>query len=143
MKVQYPASHLQSALNDHLLAIKIARHSPCSACEACSGLHPSFGVSVVLDVKSEDDNVVVNSNPFSFDEDDEDDSDAGYIESCACGHSVKDHGADEAVLGRDEFVRRGKVAIRIDELLQDAHRLLQFDYVDGDISSLRQQMKLP
>ena len=74
-------------------------------------------MSVALDVKGEDDDSATTSNPFAFNEDEEDEGDAGYIESCACGHSVKDHGADQAVLGRDEFMRRGKVAIRIDELL--------------------------
>ncbi|KAJ6500056.1 hypothetical protein C8R47DRAFT_971212 [Mycena vitilis] len=54
-----------------------------------------------------------------------------------------DHGANQPQLGRDEFLRRGRVAIRLDELLQDMDKLLDFGYVDEDILSLRQQMKLP
>ncbi|KAJ7496124.1 hypothetical protein B0H11DRAFT_1716448 [Mycena galericulata] len=54
-----------------------------------------------------------------------------------------DHGANQPLLGRDEFLRRGRVAIRLDELLQDVDKLLDFSYVDEDILSLRNQMKLP
>lgn len=39
-----------------------------------------------------------------------------YIEICACGHSVPNHSADVSILGRDEFVRRYRVADRMDEL---------------------------
>ncbi|KAJ7703031.1 hypothetical protein B0H17DRAFT_1157163 [Mycena rosella] len=54
-----------------------------------------------------------------------------------------DHGANQPQLGRDEFLRRGRVAIRLDELLQDVNKLLDFSYVDQDILSLRNQMRLP
>lgn len=43
---------------------------------------------------------------------------ATYIEICDCGHSVPDHGADISLLGRDEFLRRVRVATRMDELRQ-------------------------
>lgn len=41
---------------------------------------------------------------------------ATYIEICACGHSVPQHNADISVLGADEFIRRSRVAERMDEL---------------------------
>ncbi|OSD06821.1 Bromodomain-domain-containing protein [Trametes coccinea BRFM310] len=46
-------------------------------------------------------------------------------------------------IGHDEFARRGRVAVRLDELLEDSGRLLDFDYSDEDIDSLRKQMRLP
>lgn len=41
-----------------------------------------------------------------------------YIEICACGHSVPNHSADVSILGRDEFVRRYRVADRMDSTLR-------------------------
>jgi len=41
----------------------------------------------------------------------------------------------------EEATRRAKVAVRLDELLEDKGRLLDFDYVDTDIESLRKQMR--
>ncbi|EJF65355.1 hypothetical protein DICSQDRAFT_132942 [Dichomitus squalens LYAD-421 SS1] len=48
-----------------------------------------------------------------------------------------------SLIGHEEFVRRGRVAVRLDELLEDSGRLLDFDYSDEDIDSLRKQMVLP
>ncbi|RDX55063.1 Bromodomain-domain-containing protein [Lentinus brumalis] len=45
-------------------------------------------------------------------------------------------------IGHDEWVRRGRVAVRLDELLEDSGRLLDFEYSDEDIDSLRKQMEL-
>jgi len=50
--------------------------------------------------------------------DDEDEEVSSYLEICACGHNVRQHNADEAELGKAEFTRRGRVAIRLDEFLQ-------------------------
>lgn len=69
----------------------------------------------------------------------------------ACGHSVSQHanlgpkkeddepggsgvGDDEQ---EDERVRRIKVAVRLDELLEEEDRLLDFEYTDEHQESLR------
>jgi hypothetical protein len=41
-----------------------------------------------------------------------------YLNECNCGHDVPSHGADISILGKPEYQRRGRVAVRIDELLQ-------------------------
>jgi hypothetical protein len=146
MKVLYPASHEVANLNHSQLALKIARHSPCSACDTCTGLHPSEDVEVVL----------VNGPGFG-----DDGTTIAYLDKCGCGHGASFHGASETEVGRDEFARRGRVAIRLDEFLQvkpfvfflvlfrpqpclqDAGKLLDFDYIDENIVGLRPQMQLP
>ncbi|KAF7376287.1 Histone GCN5 superfamily [Mycena sanguinolenta] len=139
MKYTYPASHEQDALSDQLLALKIARHSPCTSCDSCPGLRPDPAWEIVLDDVSAEPSLVELDQYGSDDEDGQ----MGYLKACACGHDMYDHGANQPLLGRDEFLRRGRVAIRLDELLQDINKLLDFSYVDGDILSLRKQMKLP
>ncbi|KAJ6587080.1 hypothetical protein DFH09DRAFT_1142523 [Mycena vulgaris] len=139
MKFTYPASHEQDALNDQLLALKIARHSSCTACEACSGLHTDPSWEIVLDDLSAEPSLVELDQYGSDDED----GHPTYLTACVCGHDMYHHGADQSQLGRDEFLRRGRVAIRLDELLQDVNKLLDFSYVDEDILSLRNQMRLP
>ncbi|PPQ89713.1 hypothetical protein CVT25_014114 [Psilocybe cyanescens] len=119
-----------------LLALKIARHSPCSRCPTCPGLHPPSGIDVVVDGQSDSS----LGDLGQYGSDDEDDPPSSYLSSCACGHGVNEHNADEKELGRVEFSRRARVAIRLDELLQDSGRLPDFDYTDEDISSLRKQM---
>ena len=114
MKVAYPASHTYDKLSSSLLALKIARHSPCTLCDNCPGLHPPQRVAVVLDEHS--DSSLGNLEQYGSDDDEEEVS--SYLDTCACGHGVKAHNADEIVLGKDEFVRRGRVAIRLDEVLQ-------------------------
>ncbi|KAF7321801.1 Histone GCN5 superfamily [Mycena kentingensis (nom. inval.)] len=135
MKLQYPASNDQDSLSDQLLALKIARHSACTACNSCPGLHPRPEWHVVLDDSSP------SGSLADFDGDASDDE-TSYLNACGCGHDMYYHGADQPHLGREEFVRRARVAIRLDELLQDADKLLDFSYVDGDILSLRNQMRL-
>jgi hypothetical protein len=106
MKVKYPVSSGQvQNLPDELLALKIARHSPCSACNTCSGLHPPLGVEVVQD---ETDDL----------ESDDEEPAHSYLDSCACGHSVPDHNALKSDIGQEEFARRSRVAFRLDEVLQ-------------------------
>ncbi|TFK44365.1 hypothetical protein BDQ12DRAFT_594487, partial [Crucibulum laeve] len=136
MRLAYPASHLQSRLNDSLLALKIARHSPCSVCTTCPGLHPPPGIDVVLDEQFGESSLGDLEQYGS----DDDDIPSTYLEQCECGHDTRQHNADESELGRGEFERRSRVAIRLDELLQDSGRLLDFDYDDEDITSLRRQM---
>ena len=114
MKVAYPASHTYDKLSSSLLALKIARHSPCTLCDSCSGLHPPPKVTVVLDEHS--DSSLGNLEQYGSDDDEEEVS--SYLDACACGHEVKAHNADEITLGKPEFARRGRVAIRLDEVLQ-------------------------
>jgi histone acetyltransferase len=114
MKYLYPASHEQDGLTDQLLALKIARHSSCTSCELCTGLHPDPSWEVVLDDLSAEPSLVELDQYGSDDEDGQ----PSYLKSCACGHDMYDHGANQPQLGRDEFLRRGRAAIRLDELLQ-------------------------
>ncbi|KAG9316293.1 hypothetical protein JVU11DRAFT_2323 [Chiua virens] len=51
---------------------------------------------------------------YGSDEDDE----PAYLCTCVCGHEVADHGANESDIGRDEFLRRSRLAVRLDEMLQ-------------------------
>lgn len=113
MKVAYPHSLDFNDLDAPLLSIKIARHSPCSICRDCPGLHPPPKVDVVLDGHS--DAGLGDLGQYGSDDDDEEVS--SYLEICACGHSVREHNADKSKLG-EEFTRRGRVAFRLDELLQ-------------------------
>ena len=110
MKVLYPASHQIPRLSKAHLSLKIARYSTCSVCETCGGLHPPSGVDVFSDDEF---------GPESSNGDHGSDDDGGvYLEICACGHSVNEHNADPVDLGEDEFARRSRVAVRLDELLK-------------------------
>lgn len=100
MRVLYPAEDDPHTLSEEQLSLKIARHSPCSLCP-CSGLRPPVGVEV-----SPDDSLL------------SDQMELAYLSECHCGHDVPSHGADVSVLGRPEYQRRGRVAVRIDEMLQ-------------------------
>ncbi|KAJ7178350.1 hypothetical protein C8R43DRAFT_973061 [Mycena crocata] len=138
LKFTYPASHEQESLTDQHLALKIARHSPCTSCDSCPGLHPDPSWEVVLDDLSAEPSLVELDQYGS----DDDEGQLSYLKTCACGHDMYYHGANQPLLGRDEFLRRGRVAIRLDEMLQDLNKLLDFSYVDVDILSLRKQMTL-
>ena len=112
MKVLYPASHDIPSLPDSHLALKISRHSRCSACPTCSGLHPPPGWRVLSDAYD------------GSDSDDDGEPPTKYLDRCECGHGVMTHGADMSTIGHDEFTRRGRVAVRLDELLEvSAHTL--------------------
>ena len=102
MKALYPNSDDASKLPESALALKIARHSPCSVCtaEICPGLRPPPIFQLVLDSVEDYD------------------GSESYLESCSCGHDAIDHGAELSEIGEAEFSRRGRVAIRIDELLK-------------------------
>ncbi|KAA1474031.1 Bromodomain-containing protein [Dentipellis sp. KUC8613] len=139
MKLLYPASNNLSHLNDLSTSIKIARHSPCTACESCPGLHPPPTFDLVRDDKSSKNSLVDLAQYGS----DDDDGMATYLLSCDCGHSVKDHGADETAVDQAEYARRARVAVKIDEHLENAGRLLDFEYSDEDMDSLRHQMRIP
>ncbi|KAF8840528.1 hypothetical protein BDN67DRAFT_903387 [Paxillus ammoniavirescens] len=138
MKLSYPSTS-DTPFTDAALALKIARHTPCLACDICPGLRPPPGSEVVLGSDDGHQSSLGELNQYGSDEEDE----PVYLENCVCGHDVEDHGANEAVIGREEFCRRGRVAIRLDKMLQATDRLLDFDYSDDEIHSLRQQMKSP
>jgi hypothetical protein len=63
-------------------------------------------------------NEVPSEDGMLFGPDDDHGSHMVCLDMCECGHTVTEHGADESELGHDEFVRRGLVAIRMDEFLQ-------------------------
>ncbi|KAG6880207.1 hypothetical protein C0992_003871 [Termitomyces sp. T32_za158] len=143
MKAAYPASDQLSQLNGTQRALKIARHSPCAICDgSCPALHPPVDIDVVLDQQFTNESSLGDLGQYGSDADD-DDPDLPYLETCACGHDVRDHNADEFELEPAEFARRTRVAIRLDELLHDVGKLLDFHYSDEDIVSLRRQMRVP
>lgn len=114
MKVAYPASNASGRLNETQLALKIARHSSCRACNTCTGLNPPPGADVVFD-ESTNETLLGHLEQYGSDDDD---ADAPYLETCACGHTVGQHGADPFEVDSAEFARRSRVAIRLDEILQ-------------------------
>lgn len=60
---------------------------------------------------------------------------------CACGHDIESHGGvASGHAGDDDFERRAKAALRMDELLEDSHKLMDFEYDDEDLASLRKQV---
>ncbi|RDB25273.1 Histone acetyltransferase gcn5 [Hypsizygus marmoreus] len=142
MKFAYPSSNQISQLNGSQCALKVARHSPCSICTTCTGLHPSEGVVVVVDQHVPNESSLSDLGQYGSDAED-DDSDLPYLDKCACGHDVIQHNADESEIGAADFSRRTRVAIRLDETLQAAGKLLDFEYNDEDIASLRHQMRIP
>lgn len=114
MTAQYPTGIDVKTLHADAIALKIARHSRCSECEKCTGLRPPLGTALVLDSDQQDKQSLGALAQYDSDEDE---GDSKYLKYCACGHGTEKHGADEARLGKDEYTRRAKVAIRLDELL--------------------------
>lgn len=111
MKLLYPVPI--SRPSDSHLALRIARHSSCTICDNCPGLRPPPDVDLILDDSSG--NYLGNLAQYGSDDDE---VITDYLETCICGHDVKDHGADVAEIESDEFQRRGRAALRLDELLQ-------------------------
>lgn len=116
-KLLYPAAHDLGSLSDAQIALKIARHSPCKACSVCSGLHPSLEDTVILDNATDPDVAMFDLTGYGSD-DDESSGPSEYLSRCACGHGVLEHSSSVAELGQEEYTRRARVAIRLDELLQ-------------------------
>ncbi|KAH8828538.1 hypothetical protein DL96DRAFT_1603627 [Flagelloscypha sp. PMI_526] len=136
MRLGYPASTSRpNSQPDNIQVLRIARHSRCTVC-SCHGLHPASDIEIVLD---DDEDYLDAASDVS----DDHNQPPPYLQDCACGHSLYAHGADIANLGREEFLRRSRAASRIDELLHDALRLRDFNYITPDIKSLRKQMVLP
>lgn len=118
-----------STLSNPARSIKVARHTHCSACN-CQGLHPPDHIPVVLDDAEDYQEAVEQADQA------EAPTDEGFWMLCECGHGWDEHGAGMDV-PRLEMVRRTKVAMRIDELLDDAGKLSEFDYEDEDVESLK------
>jgi hypothetical protein len=110
MKLLYPAS------DQVHLALKIARHSSCDSCNSCNGFHPPQDIDVARDDQQPQESSLGDLGQYGSDDDDG--SGADYLETCDCGHSVREHGADDSELGTEEFARRGHIAIHLDQLLQ-------------------------
>ncbi|KAH7339367.1 hypothetical protein B0J17DRAFT_358311 [Rhizoctonia solani] len=116
-------------------SIKIARHSSCLECE-CTGFHPPEGCAVVINNGSVEAQAALDEAEESMEVTEE-----GYWRMCACGDGIEDHGNGVDV-GPEEIQRRARVAIRIDELLEDKGLLADFaaSFSDPDVLSLRKQM---
>ena len=92
----------------HLDTQSLTTDSHCTACD-CEGLHPGQDVTLVLDDTLAAASVL--AEPAI------DDHPNHYLALCACGHALGEHGLSDE-LPEQEILRRGKVAIRLDELLQ-------------------------
>jgi histone acetyltransferase len=138
----YPSGATEiSQLNVDQQRLLLARHSPCQGSSdntngntkdddgfhtpelecSCSGYKPPNSVKVKLvSIKSH-----VNDDNIQW----------GW-DVCKCGHPLNSHGLT-AEHNAEEFTRRAKVALRMDELLGDRRKLLDFEYEDDDMRSLR------
>ncbi len=114
MRALYPASNTLDALSDDLVALKIARHTPCSLCTRCSGLYPGSDIHPVRDDHPPE-NSLTDLVQYGSDEED---NGITYLSRCGCSHSPQQHGADEAELDKEEYTRRANLALRIDQHLE-------------------------
>jgi hypothetical protein len=132
---------------------KVARHSRCSSCR-CRGLHPRPEWAAVAD-NSDEDEVTEVLDAVGTDDALTDD---GFLAYCACGHPFEEHGCEDT----SDLVNRAAVAARIDAYLvvskfcglpghlnnlwfeyqlhlrKSLNKLLDFDYVDEEVLSLRE-----
>ncbi|KAJ1020726.1 hypothetical protein NDA16_004118 [Ustilago loliicola] len=140
MPLLYP-SGVRSALklSPYQRLIKVARHTPSSSADSdsatCSGFKPSEYEEIVEDPISRSS----RHDPRSVD-DDKLKAEWNAVPCDTCGRNVEEHAALSDA-DDEEATRRAKVAVRLDELLEDKGKLLDFDYVDTDIESLRKQMR--
>lgn len=62
----------------------------------------------------------------------------GRADLCACGHRVVYHGeSNDSNSSSEELERRIEIAMKIDKILEAKGKLLDFDYQDEEIRSLR------
>ncbi|KAG8834704.1 histone acetyltransferase [Serendipita sp. 399] len=90
----------------------------------CRGLHPQGEQKFEIILEAEDADFSEEST------------------ACACGHSWYNHGSLDRLVDA-EIERRAKVALRIDEFLDDNNQLGDFSLTDEGMESLRKQMELP
>ncbi|CAB5151650.1 uncharacterized protein OCT59_009159 [Rhizophagus irregularis] len=65
----------------------------------------------------------------------------GRADLCACGHRVVYHGeSNDSNSSSEELERRIEIAMRIDKILESKGKLLDFDYQDEEIRSLRRML---
>ena len=95
MKVAYPHSHSFDRLDTLLLSIKIARHSPCSQCHTCSGIHPPPRVDVVLD--NHNDSSLGDLGQYGSDDDDDSEDDVETDDNSYDALEDQFHGLEEEV----------------------------------------------
>ena len=114
MRALYPASNTFDALSDDLIALKIARHTRCDLCDDCPGLHPGPHVHIHRDGQPPENSLTDLAQYGS----DEEDNGVSYLRLCGCGHSPRQHGANAAALGEEEYTRRARLALRIDQYLE-------------------------
>ena len=144
MPLLYPSgARTLHRLSPFQRVIKVARHTPSSSASngadsdapSCPGFKPSEYEEIVEDPVS---------RGFRHDSRQADDvklkASWDAITCDACGRSIEEHAA-LADADDEEATRRAKVAVRLDELLEDRGKLLDFDYADADIESLRKQMR--
>ncbi|CAE6445753.1 unnamed protein product [Rhizoctonia solani] len=131
----YPPASQPGDFTFDARSIKIARHSNCSECD-CTGFHPPEGCAVVINNGSVEAQAALDEAEESMEVTEE-----GYWRMCACGDGIEDHG-NGGDLGQEEIQRRARVAIRIDEILEDKGLLADFlaPFSDPDVLSLRKQM---
>ncbi|KAG9127816.1 histone acetyltransferase [Ceratobasidium sp. 392] len=135
----YPPASQPGGFSFEERSVKIARHSNCSGCE-CQGWHPPEGCVVVIANGS-------SEAQAALDEAEElagqgaDITEYGFWRMCACGDEIEDHGNVQDI-PPEEIERRARVAIRIDEILEDKGLLPDFlaSLSDPDVLSLRKQM---
>ena len=114
MRALYPASTTFNTLSDDLIALKIARHTPCSLCIDCFGLHPPSDIQILRDDHPPENSLTDLAQYGS----DEEDNGITYLRHCRCGHGLQQHGANEVELGKDEYTRRANLALRMDQHLE-------------------------
>ncbi|SNX84739.1 Histone acetyltransferase [Melanopsichium pennsylvanicum] len=123
--------------------IKVARHTPSiatssgpnSSSQTCLGFKPSEYEEVIEDPVSRG-----SRNDTRHVDDSKLSAEWRSVACDICSRTVEEHAALSDA-DDEEATRRAKVAVRLDELLEDKGKLLDFDYVDGDIESLRKQMR--
>ncbi|KAG8825539.1 histone acetyltransferase [Serendipita sp. 401] len=118
----YPSPTLEG--DRDIKIIRIARNCPCSMACGCPGLHPQNEQKFEIILEAEDADFSEEST------------------ACACGHSWYKHGSLDRLVDA-EIERRAKVALRIDEFLDESNHLANFNFTDEEIESLRKQMELP
>lgn len=136
--LKYPSgAKTHEQLSDFQRVLKVARHSSSPAQTTCPGYKPPRSVTVILDPVAEEG------------EDPQEHVNDAELRLHWCRHSCARCGLDPiAHAALDQFddterIRKIKVAVRIDELLEDQDKLLSFDYKDEDVISLRKQIQIP
>ncbi|OXG24839.1 histone acetyltransferase [Cryptococcus neoformans Tu401-1] len=155
---RYPSSVPDfTILSQREKAFKVARFLQCTAPScACTGLEPPAGGTIRItkhgtsnedeDDEDEDDDVSIedSENPLDFeDRKDEWRTKEGWWRTCGkCGHGWESGGHVWAAdVPPKERTRRGKVVGRIEEILEDENKLVEFPTPQPEsISSLLKQL---